>query len=364
MKNKILFIKRHDSNAKFVTNDIPILKSKYDVKVDEVNVSKSIAFIFTFTVKFFGYLFSLWRYDLVYIWFADYHSFLPILFSKLFRKKSIICAGGYESTYIPEIDMGVFTKATLRKRLRCFCASYSLKNCDLILPVDESLIEHENSYIYSDKPGKPILKDGIKNFVQVKGRFETVHLSYDSDYFKKNPSIKKEKAVVSVGLITNENEFRRKGFDVLVESSKVLTDTKFILAGLSDEYFQKLKSLNLNNLELYKTVSYDKLIELFSRAKVYSQLSLFEGMPSTICEAMLCECIPVGSSVNAIPHIIGDCGFVVHEKNIQAITKALSDALNADNSLAIKSRERIISLFSPAKRQSHILRHVDTLLKI
>ena len=50
--------------------------------------------------------------------------------------------------------MGVFTNATISKAVRAFCVRFSLKHCNYILPVDETLIEYTNNYIvpfhYSD----------------------------------------------------------------------------------------------------------------------------------------------------------------------------------------------------------------------
>lgn len=352
---KALFIKHYSTNAKFVLNDYEILKKFFSAEFYDAKIKNNLISIFEFLRQFFFLLFNIRKFGLIYIWFADYHSFLPVFFAKLFGRKSVIAVGGYDATYIPEIDMGLFTKTSLKKRFRCFCAGYSLKNCSLILPVDKSLIENTNKYIYSDLSDKPVLKDGIKNMIPgIKTSFKTLPLGYDPDLFKKNPEIKKENAVVSAGYIMNENEFRRKGFDMLFESAKILSDIKFIFIGLNDFYFEKLKSSGLRNIELYKQVSYDELIKLYSRAKVYSQLSLFEGMPSAVCEAMLCECIPVGSDVNGIPDIIGSSGFIVKEKNIDLVAEAFKNAIMMDESKGVNCRQRIIEQYPLQKRESEL----------
>lgn len=362
-KEEILFVKKYNTNPKFMSNDFEILEEKYSVTLNNVKTTNNIFIIISLTKEFFYLLLNMWRFKIVFIWFADYHSFLPVLFAKIFRKKCVICAGGYECTYIPEINCGVFTTASIAKAIRSFCASYSLNHCNLILPVDESLIENVNTYVYSDLPDKKPLHDGIKNFIPyIKTAFEVIYLGYDSTTFKKIDASKKVNSVLSAGLVINEDEYRRKGFDILIEAAKIMKDVQFVLVGLNDEYYNKLTKLGLQNVQLLKIISYEKLVEEYSKAKVFAQISMFEGMPSTICEAMMCECIPVGSNVNGIPKIIGDCGFIVYKKDVNDTVNILYKALDASYELGIMSRNRIFSNFSLETRKEKLMRTLDKLL--
>lgn len=352
---KILFVKQHSTNAKFVLNDVDILKEKFDVSIYDTPTKSNLTIIFTLLKQFIYLLFNAFRFKLVYIWFADYHSFLPVMMFKIFRRKSIICAGGYEATYIPEINCGVFTNETFAKSVRRFAATCSLRNCDCILPVDESLITNENTYIYSDTPGKEPLRDGVKHFIpDIKTNMRIVYPGYDSVLFRKRENIPKEQIIMSAGLAPNEYEIKRKGFDILMQAAKTMTDTKFVFIGFVDEIKNKYKKLNLQNLEIHGIVSYEELIEYYSRAKVFAQISMFEGLPSTICEAMLCECIPVGSNVNGIPKIVGENGFIVMNKNISEIISILKAAIEAPAELGKKARQYIIDNFPLEKRKKEL----------
>lgn len=362
-KKKILFIKNLYQNPKFITNDLEILSKEYSVKLLNFKSRKNALIIFSLLHQFIYLLFNIWKFDLVYIWFADYLSFYPVLFSKIFSKKSIICAGGYEATYIPEINMGVFTNASISKSVRSFCVKFSLKNCTYILPVDETLIEHTNNYIYSDIPGKQPLKDGIQNFIPgIKTNFQTIYLGYDPELFKKPEGIKKEISVVSAGLIVNDDEFRRKGFDLLIEAAKQMPDVKFTLIGFDEENLAKVKTTVTPNVHLSGIVPYSKLIEEYASAKVYAQFSMFEGMPSSICEAMLCECIPAGSNVNGIPKIIGSTGIIVENRDVNEVVNALTAALSSPSSKGEEARKHIMTQFSFKRRETELLELVHSIL--
>ena len=362
-KERILFVKKYNTNPKFMTNDFDILSRGYIVTLKNVKTTNNIFIISALISEFFYLLFNIWQYKIIYIWFADYHSFLPVLFAKLARKKSVICAGGYECTYIPEIKCGVFTYSSFKEKVRAFCASYSLKNCTIILPVDDSLIENTNTYIYSGNPDKPPLKDGIKNFIPgIETNFETVYLGYDPDIFFKPPDIKKERTVLSAGLIVNDDEFKRKGFDLLINAAKVMTDVNFVLIGFNSGYYGKIINKVTPNVKLVKITDYNTLIAEYRKAKVFAQISMFEGMPSTLCEAMMCECIPVGSNVNGIPKIIGDTGFIVYKKNIDETMLALSKAVNAPDSIGIKARQRVLTNFSLDARKDKLLNVLNSLI--
>src|SRR5205085_2238711 len=70
------------------------------------------------------------------------------------------------------------------------------------------------------------------------------------------------------------------------------------------------------NVKLLGYVENTKLPLLFSEYTYYLQLSVSEGFPNALCEAMLCECVPIGSAVGAIPDIIADTGFILQKKDV------------------------------------------------
>ncbi len=360
---KILFVKHYSSNAKFILNDLEILKEKYDVRLYTAYTKKNLFIIFSFLKQFLFLLFNIHKYQLVYIWFADYHSMLPVMFAKFFNKKSVIAVGGYDATNIPEIDMGAFNEDNLKKKIRSYALKYSLLNANLMLVVDDSLIENTNTYIYSDDINKAPLKDGILNFIpQIRNKIRVVYTGFDEKFFERDENIDKENFVLSVGYTPNDNEFRRKGFDMLIETARQLKDINFTIIGVNEEQLKKFTAESFPNIKFLSNLDMNELRLYYSRAKVFAQLSLFEGQPNSLCEAMMLECIPVGSNVNGIPRVIGDTGYIVYKKNVKEISKKISEALNSPLAKGKAARRRIIENFSFERRRESILKIVKELM--
>jgi len=124
---EILFIKRSDFNARTVKNDLEILTTKYFVDILDTKVTISGLISQFLTLLIWG-----WYYGIYYIWFADYHSFLPAVFAKIYGKKLVVCLGGYD---IEEVH----TSKNIRQRIRKFCVNYTLKKSDKLFPVSNYL---------------------------------------------------------------------------------------------------------------------------------------------------------------------------------------------------------------------------------
>ena len=79
---------------------------------------------------------------------------------------------------------------------------------------------------------------------------------------------------------------------------------------------------------------------------------------------MLCECIPIGSDVFSIPEIIGDSGFVVKKRNVDALKEIIDQALVCDNAtLMKKARARIADNYTLAQRNDKLLQLCEKLIQ-
>jgi len=328
MKRKILlFVKKSDST--FVIQDEKILNKHFSVKSIKYGFEPGLKTIYNQIRLLIWLLKNIWSAHFVYIWFADYHSFLPVLFGKIFKKKSILVLGGYDVTYIPEIKYGSFSNP-----LRTFCTKFSMRNATLCLPVSDN-----------------IEKDALERVPKAKTKI--IYTGYSKDKFLLS-KVEKQKIVLTVGAGDSLQRLKIKGIDFFIEIARAMPIYKFVVIGISKNALKYLNNIP-NNVEILEKMEQNELIKFYQKAKVYTQFSMREGFPNVVCEAMLCECVPVGFNNGGIPIAIGDCGFILQERNVNMAIDLIKKAMNADESLGKKARERIIENFTLEQRENKII---------
>ncbi len=329
-KRKILAIPEEHL---FLQRDLEILKNHFDIRTIRTS-PKNIKLIRRILIILKILKGTLWA-DLTFTWFAGGAAFAAVLFSKILVKKSIVIVGGYEVCDVPElVDYGA-PKSPFWSRVTKFV----LQHADKVLTVDESL------------------KESAIGKAKVSGKnIRTVPTGYDPEVWKF--SGQKEDLVISVG---GEGRIQIKGLDTFVEAAKYLPDVKFILVGpYSDQDMQYLKSLASPNVEFPGFIPNEELPQWYSRAKVYCQLSRYEGLPNALCEAMLCQCVPVGTKVAGIPRAIGNTGFYAPYGDVAATVEAIRKALNCDK--AKEARQRIKNMFPLERRERELIMEINELL--
>ncbi len=328
MKEKSVLIIARDLST-FVVRDIDILEKKYPVLT---HIYKAKDGLFSNLASQAGLFFWLLRHivraQALYIWFADYHAFLPVLFANLFRKNAFVVEGGYDTVYLPEIRYGSYSNP-----LRGFCSSYAMKHATLNLPVSETLIPE----IRARAP---------------KARVRTLYTGYDPAVFK--PAGNKEKIVLTVAGSNSFQRVRLKGLDVFAETAKRLPEYQFVIVGLGEKGKSFLEPLPENLISTEK-LSQEELILWYQRASVYAQFSMREGLPNAVCEAMLCGCVPVGFNAGGIAIAIGNTGIVINEKTIENAVSAIREAMERLPELGLPARRHIMETFQKDKRETAIL---------
>jgi glycosyltransferase involved in cell wall biosynthesis len=323
-KTKILFIFRR--NSPFIEGDLNILREEFEVTPLQYSSKKD--------------MFKLIRFILAtqinVSWFSLNHATYAVLFSIIFRKKSIVIVGGWDVVSMPEIGYGaMINKSAVRK------TRYSLERANKVIAVSKSTRNWVQEWVTRD--------DII-----------TLYHGFDSN--KYIPKGEKENIVVSVGGLANEVTIRVKGLETFAKAAKFLPDVKFIIIGKHNQKIaDKWRNNASPNLEIIDFMPRERLIRYYQKAKVYAQLSYQESFGCAQAEAMLCECVPVSTRKGAIPEVVGDVGFFVDYGDAKGTANMIKRALISNK--GSEARKRIMELFSLEDRKKKLIKTLDDCVK-
>ncbi|MGU8513239.1 glycosyltransferase [Clostridium perfringens] len=141
---------------------------------------------------------------------------------------------------------------------------------------------------------------------------------FTKNNFKENNNIEDKKIVLSVSSIWNE----KKGIRDLLELSEQLTDDyKMVVVGLDKNQISKLPN---NIIKMHKTNNLKELVEVYSAADVFVNLSVEETMGLVTIEAIACGTPSIVYNSTATPETIDDnVGIVVDKNDIRGIKDAI-----------------------------------------
>jgi len=320
----------------FVRKDESLLQEYFDTKSFLFN-QQPTSIIFSFIRQFLFLLRHCFSTSVYISFFAGYSSFLPALFARISGKPNLIILGGTDCCAYPSFRYGNFQKKVLG-----WFTCQSLKWSDHLLPVDESLVHYIHSYTDDDPR-----EQGYKVFCsETKAPHTTIPIGYDAEVFFRSEN-KIPKSFLTVAQM-DKSAFIRKGIDLIFEMARRFPDCTFTLVGHNPKIeFPPVPK----NISLVGRVTYEELQHYYASHQFYFQLSVMEGFPSAPCEAMLCECVPITSNVAALPHIVGDTGFILSKKDPDQLETLIRSAMNSDVvSLGKRARQRIIDLFPESVR--------------
>jgi len=307
----------YSPNASFIRNDYKILSKHFNV----------VKFNYRRAWDAFRMMVAIWRSDVSFSWFAGGHAFLAVLFSKIFGKRAIVVAGGFDVADVPDINYGQLTKGWHKKMLTRF----TLKYADIVLAV-------------SDFTKKEVLS------LTKSGNVQTVYNGINTDKFK--PEGEKCELVITVASGW-KSVIRLKGLDTFIAAAKYIPEAEFAILGLSEADMVTLETLNPpKNTTLYGHSSQKELVKWYQKAKVYCQLSHRESFGVALAEAMSCECVPVVTDRGALPEVVGDTGFYVPYDDSEATGRAIKKALKSEK--GNEARKRIVKTFPIEKREKEL----------
>jgi len=318
---KILFTATFTTS--FIQNDLATLQKYFQVTSIISSGIKTV----------FRYRKALNQTDITFSWFASVYSSLLVWMAKRHKKRSIIVIGGVDVAKLPEVNYGIWNS-----RWKSTLVRYGLTHADAVISVDESL--KNDAMRLAGYDGKNI---------------HVIPTGYDPGIWI--PSSIKQNFVLIVANCPDMIRVKIKGVDFFLAVARAMPDTDFTIIGLHHAVAKKLDIPA--NVTVHPFVTQPELLAIYQRAKVFFQPSFREGLPSTLCEAMLCECYPVGTNVGGIPTAIGETGSVVQYGNIEEACAAISAGLHQDRCEA--ARDRIATHFTHTQREEKLLALIESL---
>jgi glycosyltransferase involved in cell wall biosynthesis len=332
--------------SSFVKKDIAFLSEKAEV----------IAPVHDWTTKLFV-PFSLLRQLLflirhlpgskaVFVMFGGYWALLPSIMGRILRKPVYIIPGGTDCVSFPSLGYGSLRKPLLRTVIK-----WSYRLSTRLLPVDESLVFSNYTYLET----RDYDFQGYRYFFpSLKTDYTVIHNGYIGNQFEYNPEKKERNSFITIAAVDDMRRFRIKGIDSLLTLAAQFPKCTFRVIGIS-ETFKLSLPLIPTNLILFPFLEAKEFTSYLNISEFCIQLSISEGFPSALCEAMLGGCIPIVSSVGAMPKIVDKTGFIMESSAPSYLKQKFEEILTTEPLLrldmAAGARGRVIDNFSIEKRK-------------
>ena len=325
---RILYV--HSRKASFVAIDREILAERYEVE-DLFQPGR-----WPNPLRVIG---GVVRADLVFCWFASWHSFFPITLAWLLRKPSVQIVGGFDTANMPDIRYG-----HQQGGLRRWASRWIMRRAGRLVTNSE----YSRREIAANTPFRP--ED-----------VTVVHHGVPDPFGPLDPARPRERLALNVGAV-DAGTLVQKGQLPFVEAARLLPDVRFVLAGKwLDSAIDELRAVAGANVELTGWLSDEDLTDLYRRAGAYVQPSRHEGFGLAVAEAMLAGCVPVVVDVTAMPEVVADAGVLIPSQSPEDVAAGIERALDAGPEGSRRARDRILTAF-PLSVRDGILEVVEDAL--
>ncbi|MBD3322937.1 glycosyltransferase [candidate division KSB3 bacterium] len=342
-KPLLIFTAPHITQS-FMTHDMALMKPYVDIiSIDRARHRYGyFYFLFLTTPR---YILKLLRTiiqehgQVVFCYFVDENTFFTAILVRLLRRKLIIATGGWDATYVPDIQFGRMG-SWLNRRL----FSYTMRLADSVLSFSNSSRDELLRY------GKP-------------KRLRTGYMAIDAEQFTpgNHPKLRR---VLTVCYTISRKTWVQKGIEFFVRAAAMVPDSEFIVAGrfVDDDFYHAIQSIAPANVEFTcRFLPPADYIALLQSARVYVQASAHEGFGVSLAEGMACGCVPVITDRYAMPEVMGDTGYIVPFNDVPALAQAIQDAL-LHPERGETARRRVRENFTVQRRQELLRQELEFLI--
>jgi glycosyltransferase involved in cell wall biosynthesis len=200
-----------------------------------------------------------------------------------------------------EKDFVICISESTRKDLASLIEIDEKRTCVIHLGVDEVFFDRDR------KHALPVLeKLGItpQNYILALAQFE------------KRKNI--ERLIDAYSLIKGKYELKE---DLLLVANSKQSKKKV-------EIFLKNAGIDTRGIKILTDVNNRLLASLYSNAKLFAFISLYEGFGLPLAEAMASGCPILASNVSSIPEVVGDAAVMADPKDTEAVAKEMAKILS------------------------------------
>lgn len=353
---RLLFCYMKDTS--FVRDDFELLRTHYDVRsfqFDPEMASSATGLVRLWMRQCIWLLRELPAADVAFVWFADHHSLLPVLFGRWFDVPTAIVLGGMDCNWLPEFGYGVWESRWRAPLVRWIC-----RHASSLLLVSEALLYHENSYANPPR----VLRNGI--CAHVPGLDTPSHVlptGYDPSVWPLGP-LDRDEVISTVAMIDSDRRLKVKGIDVFIEVARRCPSATFRVVGITPKMKGHIRNEYAppDNVVLEAPRDRTALVDVYHETSVYAQLSRTEGLPNVVAEAMCCGCVPMGSRVGGMAELVEPVGQVVEQPDPNAIAEQLRALLRGVTPERRRAaRRHVANNFSMGQRRERLLTTLDNL---
>src|SRR6266480_355374 len=213
----------HNAFTRFVQTDCELLSKRYNVTVRQEPSPRQLRPT------------EIWRqvrkHDLVFCWFASWHSFFPVLAARLQGKPSVVVGGGYDTANVRQAGYG-----SQRGGFRKYLARMVMGLATHLLPISSASRSETLSNV-----GAPPCKTTVAY----------LGVAYRGDAVQS----RRMRMALTVGNVWREN-LLRKGLLPFVQAAHFLPDVRFVHAGAwKDSSIHELRKEAGANVEFLGFVS-------------------------------------------------------------------------------------------------------------
>jgi glycosyltransferase involved in cell wall biosynthesis len=328
---RILFV--HSRKASFIAIDRELLAERYELR-DWYQPGR--------VPNLIGLVPAVVRSDLVFGWFASWHTFFPITLAWMLRKPSVLIVGGFDTANMPDIGYG-YQQGGIRRWASRFIMRRATR-----------LVTNSNYSLSEIERNTPIPPE----------RVTVIHHGVPDPFGEPAEDASRERMALTVGHLVR-NTLLQKGHRPFVEAAARLPDVRFVFVGRwHDDAIEVLRGLAGDNVEFTGWLSDAELHDLYRRAGAYVQASRHEGFGLAVAEAMLAGCVPVVMDVTAMPEVVGDAGVLISSQAPDVVAEGVRSALAMGPEAHRRARERILREFPMSRRRESLVRVVDDALGV